>query len=170
MPERAIPKREKNKEGRALFLVGSGLIKASILSLLSATDTPSINKSTVVGMLVNEKIKKDAKSYLYLTLVLILHIALAALGVMEQSAYFMAFILVMISALMINQKVLEYRIRVGLYGTTQYEAREIIKYAEDHSNPDDFNDGEKRRKVFQDAVQETTGEVVVYGGAINGRA
>lgn len=145
--------------------VNSGLIGSLIKNYVSSTDRSAINRSTVVGMLVGNKIKQDTKSYTYLSSALALHVSAVFLGGVELNTGVLALLFTMISGLMINQKVLEYRIKKGLYGTSPYEVREILKYIEEHSDPDDFNDEGGRKKIFQDAVEDAPKEVIVYGGA-----
>ncbi len=145
--------------------LNSGLISSLLQNFLSATDRSAINRSTIVGMLVGKKMKEDTRSYIYLFLALAVHLGTTLLGFVGFDIYITGFLIFMIAALAINQKALEYRIKHGLYGSTPYEVREIIKFIEEHTEKDDFNDREGRKKIFQDAIEETPKEVIVYGGA-----
>ena len=154
-----------DKIGGFITAVNSGLINSLVKNVVSATDRSAINRSTIVGMLVGKRMKSDAKSYAYLMSALVIYTISSVFGLGSYSAYFYLFIFTMLSGLMINQKVLEYRITKGLYGSNSYEAREIIGYIEDHSDPDDFYNGDDRKRIFQEAVEDAPREEIVYGGA-----
>lgn len=145
--------------------LNSGLISSLLQNFLSATDRSAINRSTIVGMLVGKKVKEDTRSYIYLFLALVAHLGAVLLGLVGFNLYITGFLILMIAALAMNQKALEYRIKYGLYGSTPYEVRELIKFIEEHTDKDDFNDHEGRKKIFQDAIEEAPKEVIVYGGA-----
>lgn len=150
---------------KVALALNSGLISSLLQNFLSATDRSAINRSTVVGMLVGKKMKEDTKSYVYFLCALLLQGALTLAGVIELNAYLLGFLVLMVSALAINQKALEYRIKRGLYGSTPYEVREIIKFIDEHADKNDFNDQGGARKIFQDAMEETPKEIIVHGGA-----
>jgi hypothetical protein len=142
-----------------------GLINSLLYNFLSATDNSAINRSTIVGMLVGKKMKEDTRSYIYLFFALAAHLGASLLGVVEFNMYIVSFLILMIAALAINQKALEYRIKYGLYGSTPYEVREIIRFIDEHTDKSDFNDPEGKKKIFQDALEEAPKEVIVNGGA-----
>ncbi|WP_190287978.1 hypothetical protein, partial [Marichromatium sp. AB31] len=145
--------------------LNSGLINSLLQNLLSATDRTALDRSTIVGMLVGNKIKQDTKSYIYLLIALLIHLSMSVFSVVNINVYLITGLIFLIGALSINQKITEYRIRKGYYGGTPYEAREIIRYIEDHSNKNDFTDGDGKKKLFQNAEESTKKEVIVYGGA-----
>lgn len=153
------------ESGRFATAVNSGLIDSLLKNFVSSTDRSAINRSTIVGMLVGKRMKSDAKSYAYLISALVIYTVSSVFGLGSFSAYFYFFIFTMLSGLMVNQKVLEYRITKGLYGSNSYEAREIIRYIEEHTDPDDFYDGDDRKRIFQEAVEDAPREEIVYGGA-----
>jgi hypothetical protein len=41
-------------------------------------------------------------------------------------------------ALFLNRKILDYRVRRGYYGATEYESREIIQFIVDHADDIDY--------------------------------
>lgn len=143
---------------------GSGLLSSLLQNILSATDKSALDRSTIVGMLVGRKIKQDTKSYIYLLIGLLVHISLYFFGVTDINIYLITGLIFLVGALSVNQKITEYRIRKGYYGSTPYEVREIIKYIEEHSDPNDFSDGDGKKALFQDAEESAEREEIVYGG------
>lgn len=145
--------------------LNSGLISSLLQNFLSATDRSAINRSTVVGMLVGKKMRQDTRSYIFLLSGIFLHSALSFFGIVNFNLWLIGFLVFMVGALAVNQKVMEYRIKYGLYGGTAYEAREILKFIDEYSNKDDFGSGGGQRNIFQDAVEQAPKELVIYGGA-----
>ncbi|MCR9415162.1 hypothetical protein WKI44_08840 [Vibrio alginolyticus] len=158
---------ERNSRYRKIwFFLNSGLVDSVVKNIVYNEETTEIDKNTIIGMLVGEKIKKDTKSYIYIFLSFLIAILLPLTGVIEISYWLLAFLLFMFSMLALNQKVLEYRISNGLYGGNEYEAREIISYIENHSNPDDFYNGGER-KVFQKSKGHDEVFNGLYGELLN---
>jgi len=158
---------ERNKSYQKLwFSLNSGLIDSVLKNIMYNEESTTINKNTIIGMLVGEKIKKDTKSFIYLGLSFLVAILLPVSGLMVINYWLVSFLLFMFSMLTLNQKVLEYRIANGLYGENEYEAREIISYIENHSDSDDFHSGGDK-KIFQEKTKSNPTFNGVYGGLLN---
>jgi len=145
--------------------LNSGLISSLLQNLLSATDRSALDRSTIVGMLVGNKIKQDTKSYVYLLIALLIHLGMSLFSVMDINPYLISGLIFLIGGLSVNQKITEYRIRKGHYGSTPYETREIIRYIEEHADKNNFTDGDGKKKLFQDMKSSIKKEELVYGGA-----
>lgn len=153
------------KNNNVRLALNSGLMSSLLQNVLSATDRSAINQSTIVGMLVGKKMRQDTRSYVFLFSGIFLHVVLSLFDVVQINPWLIGFLMFMVGALAVNQKVMEYRIKYGLYGSTPYETREILKFIDEHTEKDDFGDGDGKRKIFQDSVEYAPKEVVVYGGA-----
>lgn len=147
------------------FYLNSGLIDSVVKNVVYNDDSTEIDRNTVIGLLVGDKIKKDTRSFLYIGVALVVVLGSSLIGISELNYWLVSLLLIAFSLLNLNQKVLEYRISNGLYGQNQYEAREIIGYIENHSNPDDFHDGDN--KVFQEKKRKNNTFSGVYGGLLN---
>jgi len=121
------------------FSLNSGLIDSVLKNIMYNEESTEINKNTIIGMLVGDKIKKDTKSFIYLGLSFLVAILLPVTSLIDINFWLLGFLLFMFSMLTLNQKVLEYRIANGIYGENEYEAREIISYIEKHSEPRCFS-------------------------------
>ncbi|WP_318506777.1 hypothetical protein [Photobacterium leiognathi] len=164
---RANRLKEKKKGYRKIwFLFNSGLLDSIVKSVIYNEDKSSINKNTVIGMLVGNKMKQDTKSYLFIIGALLLHVSFSLFGVVSLNYWLMSFLLFMFSGLTLNQKVLEYRIRNGFYGTNEYEAREIISFIDQNADDNDFGNGGDK-KLFQETDKFNSYETGIYGGLFN---
>ena len=91
-----------------------------------------------------------------------------ALGLYGSSAYSpigLSIILIFIGALTLNQKVLDYRIKKGFYGTTAYEVKEIVEFVSEHSDKSDFTDSGQTKKLAPDS-EEMPREVILHGEVV----
>ena len=158
---------ERNHSYQKLWLsLNSGLIDSMLKNIMYNDESTAINKNTIIGMLVGEKIKKDTKSFIYLGISFLVAVLLPVSGLIAFNYWLVSFLLFMFSMLILNQKVLEYRIANGLYGENEYEAREIIGYIEDHSDSDDFHSGDDK-KIFQEKTKSNATFNGVYGELLN---
>ena len=71
-----------------------------------------------------------------------------------------------IGLLYLNQKTLEHRIREGVYGSHDYEAREIIQFVLDRANKADFFDGGKVKHLLPDLKTTETRGVSILEGVV----
>ncbi|MBE4467420.1 hypothetical protein HJ014_22615 [Vibrio parahaemolyticus] len=58
---------------------------------------------------------------------------------------FLAFLLL---AVFVDQKLMEFRVRKGWYGSNEVETRELIEFITLHSDKDDFNDGSGAKRII----------------------
>ncbi|KQA98058.1 hypothetical protein XV92_17645 [Vibrio metoecus] len=163
---RASRLKEKQPAYQKLWMfLNSGLVNSTLKNVMYNDESSEIDKNSIVGMLVGEKIKKDTKSYIFIMISTIISIVLPLLTNSDVNFWLISFLLSLFSLLVLNQKLLEYRITNGFYGSNQYEAREIIGYIEQHSSDDDFT-GFNDKKTFpktQSKRQECSG---LLGGLI----
>lgn len=146
-------------------ITSAGLISSTIRDLLSSTSKPAFDRSTIVGLLVGKKLKRDSKAYLFLMIAALIQSALGLYGSSAYTPICLGVVLIFIGAITLNQKALDYRIKKGFYGTTAYEAKEIVEFISEHSDKSDFTDGGQIKKIAPDA-EEVSREVVVYGGVL----
>jgi hypothetical protein len=103
---------------------------------------------TIVGILISRKAKQNFVAYLSLFISLITYTIIARLSHLEIRPEVVLLILGLILALFINQKILEYRIRKGLYGTNEYEAREILGFILSHADKSNFSGGQGLKEIL----------------------
>ena len=63
----------------------------------------------------------------------------------------------LILAVLLNKYSLEYRLRNGFYGTTEYEARELIELILKHADKSDFSDGSGLKELVAEPRRTTDG-------------
>ncbi|MFM5568164.1 hypothetical protein [Aeromonas veronii] len=139
--------------------LNSGLVNTVLDNSIKSDSVSEIDKSTVIGMLLGDRMQKDTKSYIYLAIALLASFLFPLLSGLEINFWVVGAVLVMFSLLTLNHKVIEYRVSHGYYGSNEYEVREIISYIERHSDPDDF-DSTGWKKVFQTDLPEDNKEFV----------
>jgi hypothetical protein len=144
---------------RVWVFLNSGLVNTVLDNSIESGNVNEIDKSTVIGMLLGDRMQKDTKSYIYLAIALLASFLFPLISGLEINFWVVGAVLVMFSLLTLNHKVIEYRVSKGYYGSNEYEVREIISYIERHSDPDDF-DSTGRRKVFQADLPEENEEFV----------
>ena len=145
------------------LFTGAGIINAVLRNFVVALDKSSIDQNTIVGIMVGKRISRDAKAYALLAGSLMLYIILSVSSVIEFNIIEISFFPLLIGALALNQKMLEIRIKKGMYGTNPYEVKEIIQFIEEHSDKSDFIDGKKIKKLIQDPEVDENGVVVWEG-------
>ena len=102
------------------------------------------NKPTsVVGVMLLRRAKSFSIAYILLFAALALQLGL-------QPANLTVSILILIIAIsfFINQQTTEYRIKKGLYGSSENEATEIIEFILAHSKNEDFPNGGAKAEIF----------------------
>lgn len=157
----------KNKSSAYMHLwvfLNSGLVNTILDRTLSSETVSEMDKSTVIGMLLGERIERDTKSYIYLLIALLASLLFPLVSSISINFWVVGIVLLMFSLLTLNHKVIEYRVTNGYYGSNEYEAREIIAYIETHSEPDDFN-SDGRKRVFQNELPK---EKECFVGLIEG--
>lgn len=137
--------------------INSSIYK-EIYELISNINQDIDNKSdrkvefTIVNILVKKEAKKESYSYFILFSTLIFYISSMFILSIEISETVIFILLILILALFIKQKILEYRIKNGYYGTNQYEAREIIDFILENS--DDFDNFNGYKRIFPEIENE----------------
>ncbi|MFA6899068.1 MAG: hypothetical protein WC256_02540 [Desulfurivibrionaceae bacterium] len=154
----------KRDKTRKLFF-NSGLISSLIQSYLSSTDKKSIDRNTIVGIMLGKKIDKYTKSFTCLFSGLGVHLLLVVLKMQQLSLPMVGILFLFIGALSLNQKMLEYRIKRGYYGTNGYEVKEIVQFIQSHSDKSDFIDKNGIKKLLPAPEEKIETELVVYGEA-----
>lgn len=118
---------------------------------------------TIAGMLLGSKSKQSIVSYFLLILSIAVYIIISIISGNEINSYVILFLVICITLIHINQKIIEYRISNGLYGKNEYEAREMINYILSHSDKSDFSDGDKLKKLFPQPVEKESSESAFEG-------
>lgn len=129
--------------------------------------TPEQKKSkTIVSMMLQEKLRGSSKYQIILILSLLLNCFLSVLEVTPFSYFLFVIGSLLILAMHIDQKLIDYRVKNGWYGKNEFEAKEIIKFIISHSNKDDFNDsGGLKRVIPLPEIESEEKTVDVRGGA-----
>lgn len=118
---------------------------------------------TIAGMLLGSKARQSIISYFSLVSSALVYILFSITWEHELNSSIILFLSVCLALVHVNQKILEYRVSKGLYGRTEYEAREIINYILSHSDKSDFSDGDKLKIIFPEHVKEENKETALEG-------
>lgn len=152
--------KNKNPDSKNSY---SRFMRYIIKEIFSYSSMSSLNRNTLVGLMVTGKDKKNKHSYLLLFGAALLQIITTLLGFIPFSYIAFGLTIFFILLLFINQKSLEYRIIHGLYGTTLYETREFIQFIIEHSDKSDFSDGDSLKKFLQEPLEEQEEESIYAG-------
>lgn len=107
------------------------------------------NKSkTIVGVMLQDKLRKSTKSQLILITCLALNFILSSLSLVNFSYVLLSLVSILMLCIHLDQKLIDYRVRNGWYGKNEFEAKEIINFIISHSNKDDFNDSGGLKRVI----------------------
>lgn len=147
-----------SKNAYSKFL-NAGLIASIKQKFFNSVSRDEKEEATIVGMIVSKKIKKDAQAYFYLFLGMILYLIVGIFNLYQINIWGVAFFTLMILALHTNQKILEYRIKKGYYGSNYYEAKEITQFILENAENDSFSEGKIKKLILE---VEVTEEGVVY--------
>lgn len=104
--------------------------------------------STVIGLMMIRKEKQTFLAYIFLIASLLVYIALSQLLNLSVRTDLTLLVLGLLLALFVNQKVLEYRIKKGFYGTNEFEAREVLKFILEHADKSSFSDGQGLKDIM----------------------
>ena len=160
-----IPFAKHNK--KILIYLNSSLLSAisKIHEDLNDSSNEQKKSKTIVGVMLQEKLKKSMKSQIVLIICFVLNFVLSALSVVSFSYILFILISVMILAIHLDQKLIDHRVRKGWYGKNEFEAKEIINFIVSHANKDDFNDsgGLKRVIPLPEAETERQSSGIVGG-------
>ncbi|CAK2367986.1 hypothetical protein [Vibrio sp. 10N.222.55.B11] len=147
------------------FLVVEVLAKEIADSDVSAKDRKA---NTIVGVMLLEKAKKGTIQQSILILGILAHLFIVWLTDSGINQFVLLFLAVLLLAVFTDQKLMEFRIRKGWYGSNEFETRELIEFITLHSNKDDFNDGNGAKRIIPNPEldlasehEESKGEVVI---------
>ncbi|MBT0111952.1 hypothetical protein [Vibrio alginolyticus] len=147
--ERWYLTRSFNKKIKSIFSINYEAA-SMLLSIQSITDSSKKKTNTVVGMMLKERAIKANKISLLLVATIIVYLIFSTMSVIEFSWLAILFPCTLLLALHADQYLITYRIRKGLYGRNEYEAREIIEYILSHADKDDFNDEGGLKKLMDE--------------------
>ncbi len=117
-------------------------------------------------MMVDDREKNSRIAYILLSITLLGQFALAYLSKSELSIWLTTLILFLAGAIYINQTIFEYRARKGLYGNTDYEAREILGFIFENAEYIDFGDGNGAKRISPEPERETQENIIPEGGVV----
>lgn len=143
-----------------LYMNASLISSVSVISKkISEYSNERKKSSTIVGMMLSDKIKSSSRIQIILISSLVIHVIVALLSSIDINGFIILIISLALLALHVDHKLIEYRIKKGFYGRNEYEAKEIINYIISHADKNDFNDGNGRKKLIPDPeidLQENT--------------
>ncbi|MFC9728387.1 hypothetical protein [Bacillus cereus] len=102
----------------------------------------------VTELVVRHNAKNNTLAYIYAGLSLLVYIVGIRLEIFQPNYIFQLFIILMIVIIFTKQKILEYRLQKGYYGTNEYELRQILRFISDEKNKNYFNGDGSSRKIF----------------------
>jgi len=156
------------KHNKKIFIyLNYSLVSAisKIYEDLSDSTIEQKRSKTIVGIMLQEKLKKSTKSQVVLIICFAINLILSALSVVNFSYILLILVSVIILAIHVDQKLIDHRVRKGWYGKNEFEAKEIIDFIVSHANKDDFNDsgGLKRVIPLPEAEKQGSG---IFGGVV----
>jgi len=107
----------------------------------SARKTEPKISTTAVAALMSEKVKQKQVATPLLLLGLLGYVCISALADVNLMMPVVWCLVVAAILLEVSQIALEYRVRHALYGTNEYEARQLIGFILKHAEDIDFSDG-----------------------------
>ena len=108
-----------------------------------------IIEQSIDELISNNKLKKSAVIYFIMFISYIIYMFIHLYYPAESFLLVTAFIMLVMLLLFINNSILEYRINKGYYGSTDYEAREIINFILTLPSNTDFRNGAAFKNLFQ---------------------
>ncbi|HAT2715243.1 TPA: hypothetical protein ACSP71_003187 [Aeromonas hydrophila] len=144
-------------KANSLLLEASMLLNSSAFSVVETlakqiADSDGSAKdrkaNTIVGVMLLEKAKKGTIQQSILILAIVAHLFIVWLTGSDISQFVLLFLAVLLLAVFVDQKLIEFRIRKGWYGSNEFETRELIEFITLHSNKDDFNDGNGAKRII----------------------
>ncbi|WP_338573777.1 hypothetical protein V6L78_01915 [Pseudomonas canadensis] len=136
--------------GVAILFTNMGLVLSvgNIAQQALMAKDKSKKSSTVVGMMLGEKLKNSVRIQLVLLLALAINALLAYVNDVEMSLFAICVVVIGFAAIYVDHKLIEYRVRRGWYGKNEFESREIIRFILAHADKNDFNDQGGLKKVI----------------------
>ena len=148
-------------------IVNAGLVKAALNSKLTSFGATNVASSSILGIMLGKRMDTYGRAYSFLLAALGLG-ALIQLTGLSESRLLLGIIapLFFLAALALNQKLLEYRVNKGYFGSNASEAAEVIQFVKSHSDKSDFSDEDKMKKILPDTKLDEEKELIVYGGGV----
>ena len=143
-------------------ILNAGLIDSVRQKTARSVSKNEVEETTIIGMMMGKKIKKDTRAYLLLFAGLVTYL-LFGLFTSQINLFGLMLIILAILALQLNQKVTEYRIKKGFFGTNYYEAREIIQFIVENAD-ENFYSGGKIKEILPEAIVFEEEAICVEGG------
>ncbi|MCO7519198.1 MULTISPECIES: hypothetical protein [unclassified Pseudomonas] len=122
----------------------------TVIQLLEGDSTTSeaqAKSNTIVGLMLIEKMQKSSLILLFLFSAVLVDLSIDKLFGLGSNGYVTILAAGLWSLILLDHKIIEYRIRKGWYGRNEFETREIIHFALSHANKDDFNDQGGLKKI-----------------------
>lgn len=126
----------------------------------------SQKSQSIVEIMIDNKGNKVQKAYILLAITLLAQLGFAYFTKSEVNNWFMFLTLFLAGVIYLNQVILEYRIKKGLYGTNDYEAREIIEFIFTNAEYIDLSGGGGAKRIFPEPEKETKENIVPEGGVV----
>ncbi|MEZ9595498.1 hypothetical protein AB4298_12750 [Shewanella sp. 10N.261.52.F9] len=130
-------------------------VNSSLLSSISMISEEIVKASeeskkskTIVGLMLGEKLKNSSKAQFFLVITFILNLGLSLFFELELNGFVFSVVGIGMLGMHIDHKLIEYRVKQGLYGTNSFEGREIINFITAHANKSDFNDSGGLKKII----------------------
>lgn len=141
-----VSKRQK----KMVVLLNSSLLSAILRVYENSNDSKKKygNSETIVGLMLQERLKNSTKLYVVLFGCLFLYLILNLVSVVDFSYILFSLFSFMILLTHVDGKLIDRRVRKGWYGKNEFEAREIIDFIISHSSTDDFNDSGGLKRVI----------------------
>ncbi|MBE3705193.1 hypothetical protein HJ207_21905 [Vibrio parahaemolyticus] len=114
----------------------------------SGEDAKDNKKNTIVGVMLLEKAKKGTVQQAILISSIAVYVSSVWFMNSDINQFVLLFLAFLLLAVFVDQKLMEFRVRKGWYGSNEFETRELIEFITLHSDKDDFNDGSGAKRII----------------------
>ncbi|MEZ2369612.1 hypothetical protein [Bacillus sp. RCC_6_1] len=131
-----------------IFFFNYGLYKDYLLKAKNKKSGASKEEFAVTELVIRHNAKNNTLAYILGGLSILAYIVGIQLDLFQPNYIFQFLTIFMIFVVFIKQKILQFRLKKGYFGTNEYELRQILRFIADEKNKDYFKGDGKGRKIF----------------------
>lgn len=153
------------------FFFNYGMYKDYLLKVKNKKSGASKNEFAVTELVIRHNAKNNTLAYILGGLSILAYIVGIQLDLFQPNYIFQFLTVLMIFIVFIKQKILQFRLKKGYFGTNEYELRQILRFIADEKNKDYFKGDGKGRKIFSSTAdtaefKEEISEFEAWGGKV----
>ncbi|OUB77059.1 hypothetical protein BK744_09295 [Bacillus thuringiensis serovar zhaodongensis] len=153
------------------LILNYGLYKDYLLKVKNKKIETLNKEFAVTELVIRHNSKNNTLAYIFGGFSILAYIVGIRLNLFQPNYIFQFLTILMILIVFIKQKILQYRLKKGYFGTNEYELRQILRFIADEKNKDYFKGDGKGRKIFSSAedtaeFKEEISEFEAWGGKV----